>query len=694
MERRSLQYTDAKSDKFWTITLEGKSHTVQYGRVGTTGQSQTKEFGSEAEAQKSFQKLLQEKLKKGYVEIESINAAAQTDVQRSTVQCQEDTVPQPSARPESKQDVYAALQTQLTQNKKELCELAALDAIPDAFIPLLDLEIKVAIAEQSNSSPRILEYLVNDAHDTVRQTLARNTDLPTHLLEKLAEDKNRSVRLSLASNGNAPSDALAKLINDPYEDIRRKVLDHANTPKPNKQIFTSIINHASPHERQYFSVLRGLASQRASDWISSLRFYQSFYENNPATDLNTPQTTLESLSEHPDASMRTAVAQNPSCPESLLRKLAKDPYTVSHNEYSGVGAYVIRKQVQEAVAINAHVPVDLLAEFVQTRNLFLFLAVAHNPCCPSELLEAMAQEQDLLYPCSSGSPRHQSLYLQDLKLEIAHHPNTPIHVLEEIAKYTAPKTDIAHLRHKLYGTSKYVSQAAQANYRCQYAGIAKNPDTPTNQIQKMTKHRDSWVRVIAAQNAQGLQFLLSNHLKDKLSLTRLLVIMHRAIPISTIQELSVSNAWHDRYAVTQNPSTPTEILQQLVQDAEPIVQNAAKTALGLEVFVAQPMAQAEVAQVLKQAKPVERDPNTSEQPAVLEKLEIVRSLNLKPEDWLWATWQPLNPKHRNSIQPFDKEQCVKQLQRIPCTTRGYFDVQWDKANLPVLMSREEANFWL
>jgi predicted DNA-binding WGR domain protein len=70
MERRSLQYTDAKSDKFWTITLEGLSHTVQYGRVGTTGQLQTKEFGSEAEAQKSFQKLLQEKLKKGYVELE------------------------------------------------------------------------------------------------------------------------------------------------------------------------------------------------------------------------------------------------------------------------------------------------------------------------------------------------------------------------------------------------------------------------------------------------------------------------------------------------------------------------------------------------------------------------------------------------------------------------------------------------
>ncbi len=44
MERKSLQNSDGKSDKFWTITLTGSQYTVQYGRVGTTGQSQTKTF--------------------------------------------------------------------------------------------------------------------------------------------------------------------------------------------------------------------------------------------------------------------------------------------------------------------------------------------------------------------------------------------------------------------------------------------------------------------------------------------------------------------------------------------------------------------------------------------------------------------------------------------------------------------------
>ena len=69
MEQRSLQYTDAKSNKFWTITLEGTSHTVDYGRVGTAGSQQTKEFPTAEKARTSFEKLIREKLNKGYVEV-------------------------------------------------------------------------------------------------------------------------------------------------------------------------------------------------------------------------------------------------------------------------------------------------------------------------------------------------------------------------------------------------------------------------------------------------------------------------------------------------------------------------------------------------------------------------------------------------------------------------------------------------
>jgi uncharacterized protein (TIGR02996 family) len=65
---RTFVFTDATSNKFWHIELSGKKFTVQFGRVGTTGQTQTKSSTSPAAAQKEHDKLVAQKLKKGYVE--------------------------------------------------------------------------------------------------------------------------------------------------------------------------------------------------------------------------------------------------------------------------------------------------------------------------------------------------------------------------------------------------------------------------------------------------------------------------------------------------------------------------------------------------------------------------------------------------------------------------------------------------
>lgn len=68
MSRREFQFSEGSSNKFWAIELDDKKHTVHFGRIGTAGQTQAKEFGSDAEAKKSYEKLIAEKVKKGYVE--------------------------------------------------------------------------------------------------------------------------------------------------------------------------------------------------------------------------------------------------------------------------------------------------------------------------------------------------------------------------------------------------------------------------------------------------------------------------------------------------------------------------------------------------------------------------------------------------------------------------------------------------
>lgn len=71
---RELVFADGSSNKFWNIELKGDTHTVNFGRVGTAGQSKTKDFGSSEEAKQSFEKLVAEKLKKGYVDSDASKA--------------------------------------------------------------------------------------------------------------------------------------------------------------------------------------------------------------------------------------------------------------------------------------------------------------------------------------------------------------------------------------------------------------------------------------------------------------------------------------------------------------------------------------------------------------------------------------------------------------------------------------------
>jgi predicted DNA-binding WGR domain protein len=64
--RVSLAFVEGGSKKFWRARVEGGSLFVSYGRIGTGGQTQVKEFPSEAAAEKELEKLEREKRKKGY----------------------------------------------------------------------------------------------------------------------------------------------------------------------------------------------------------------------------------------------------------------------------------------------------------------------------------------------------------------------------------------------------------------------------------------------------------------------------------------------------------------------------------------------------------------------------------------------------------------------------------------------------
>ena len=74
--KRSFELLDGKSAKFWEIEVEGTSHTVRYGKLGAKGTTKTKSFADTDKCQKSADKLIAAKTKKGYVEVQDQAAAA------------------------------------------------------------------------------------------------------------------------------------------------------------------------------------------------------------------------------------------------------------------------------------------------------------------------------------------------------------------------------------------------------------------------------------------------------------------------------------------------------------------------------------------------------------------------------------------------------------------------------------------
>jgi predicted DNA-binding WGR domain protein len=65
-----LEFEEGTSSKFWRARVEGKTLYVNYGKIGSNGQTQVKDFANTAGAQTEYDKLVREKRKKGYVDSE------------------------------------------------------------------------------------------------------------------------------------------------------------------------------------------------------------------------------------------------------------------------------------------------------------------------------------------------------------------------------------------------------------------------------------------------------------------------------------------------------------------------------------------------------------------------------------------------------------------------------------------------
>ena len=66
--KRYFEFVEGTSSKFWEVSVSDCHLTTRYGRIGSTGTTTIKEYGDAAQTQKAADKLIAEKVGKGYVE--------------------------------------------------------------------------------------------------------------------------------------------------------------------------------------------------------------------------------------------------------------------------------------------------------------------------------------------------------------------------------------------------------------------------------------------------------------------------------------------------------------------------------------------------------------------------------------------------------------------------------------------------
>lgn len=89
---------------------------------------------------------------------------------------------------------------------------------------------KFDIAQNPNTSSRVLARLATDPDNYVRYTVAVNPNTPVDILRKFVEQNDLFAMAGVANNLNTPIDLLRTLAHSDYEPVRIAVAENPNVP--------------------------------------------------------------------------------------------------------------------------------------------------------------------------------------------------------------------------------------------------------------------------------------------------------------------------------------------------------------------------------------------------------------------------------------------------------------------------------
>lgn len=460
-----------------------------------------------------------------------------------------------------------------------------------------DWEIRLAVAANPRTPARSLALLCQDKNWWVRWEVARNPSTPARVLEHLALREVRSeVQLAVAAHAQTTVSALQKLLKSRYSkvaavarlrldwagDKKKGWLEEANQIIQNTELGNKDIEDLENLAKTARSGERAMASNISAEGkmledLAREKNWQVRLE--VAKNPNTPETILEYLARDSEFWVRLEVAHNPNTPGRILEELVMDDYS----------------QLRSLISEKTDPPASLIADILGPEAEFwIAVEVAQNPNTPVSLLERLAKHNQAGVRESVAKNYNLTASLikqlaedEDFKVicNLALNPNTPASILEKFARARQGFWVNVSIASNPNITASIQELLVKSKDPSVLKNLASNPSTTLSILEQLVSDVDSGVRQVAiapylARKPEGLPLVMEHYNKDdKPSFKRLMVMLHPEIPAQFLAQNVRWSVWLERYAITQHANTPLNTLEVLARDSNRIVRAAAKANL-------------------------------------------------------------------------------------------------------------------
>ena len=471
-----------------------------------------------------------------------------------------------------------------------------------------DEDIRTAVANNRNTSGDVLRLLAKDKSSEVREEVADNPNTPIEALKKLALDKEVFVRDYLASRESLTEDLMKILAKDKESWVKERLTENSSVTK---EILEILAKDSDSSVRAKAVKSEKLGDDAVENFENPITVKLAIAGNR-----STPPDILEIFSTNAEpiyfngttSSLMMAVAGNASIPESVMEKLVKSK----------------NKEVVKELAKNPHLSAKYLNELVEASlkrikagrsdwsDRDLELGLAENPSAPSSYLVGLLKHSDSWVVSSAAAnpnlPLEKLAKLaksehNNIRKGVASNPKAPWVLLQSLLKDDECKWQLA--QNPAMRGEDLVDLALQKTAGPNLlADIAMNPSLSSDQIEKLAKHKDVWVRLGVARNTNAPKEIRKGILEDFLKLKSeenegdmylirceltppemIDEVLERYLPLKsknrsdrlcyiarnpntrpeTLAKLAGDRFTEVRIAVAKNPNTPVETLRHLSQ---------------------------------------------------------------------------------------------------------------------------------